>query len=289
MWSLVGGKSYVEINGFEFDGSNHDVNVAINGTAVFGAKILNNKFHDVMRQASNPHAAVVTVDSDAGQLNPSVGGNNFYIGNIFYHNNWGAPGGGANPYAIYVQKPGDVIQNNLIMQQGGGWCVQLWHQATNAVVTNNTFINCARGGVVNGNDGTQAPFTNDHTTIDNNIVANNGWNGGQYGIIESAGKCDSRVGPNNLYNNNVMWNNVPTNLFLCGGKTASGIKLGTNTSVFVNYTGDITGDYHLKAGSPAIGAGTTACAPGGISPCIPTTDITGKARPNPPSIGAYEQ
>ena len=40
-------------------------------------------------------------------------------------------------------------------------------------------------------------------------------------------------------------------------------------------------DLHLQPGSPCLGAGTAAGAP--------TTDITGATRPNPPSIGAYEQ
>jgi hypothetical protein len=39
-------------------------------------------------------------------------------------------------------------------------------------------------------------------------------------------------------------------------------------------------DFHLKSGSPAIGAGTAAGEP--------TTDITGTTRPTPPSIGAYD-
>jgi hypothetical protein len=39
-------------------------------------------------------------------------------------------------------------------------------------------------------------------------------------------------------------------------------------------------NFTLQSGSPAIGAGTSAGAP--------TYDITGAARPNPPSIGAYE-
>jgi len=74
-----------------------------------------------------------------------------------------------------------------------------------------------------------------------------------------------------------------------------GANVGTtmNTNIFVNYQDDGSGDYHLVSGSPAISAGTltsaTVCAASpGISPCVPTTDFSGKTRTTRIDIGAYE-
>ena len=47
------------------------------------------------------------------------------------------------------------------------------------------------------------------------------------------------------------------------------------------------GDLHLQPGSPCLGTGATqAEAPSGVT--IPTTDLDGKTRPSPPSMGAYD-
>jgi hypothetical protein len=57
----------------------------------------------------------------------------------------------------------------------------------------------------------------------------------------------------------------------------------TSAPDFVNNTGSQTGDYHLTAGSPTIGAGTSTGAP--------NHDFDGNARPSPDGlydIGAYE-
>jgi hypothetical protein len=48
-------------------------------------------------------------------------------------------------------------------------------------------------------------------------------------------------------------------------------------------------DYHLTTGSPMVGAGTSACAAGGLHPCIPTLDFEGNVRPSPLSIGPYDR
>ena len=61
---------------------------------------------------------------------------------------------------------------------------------------------------------------------------------------------------------------------------------GSNSTTFVNYTGTISGDYHLKAGSAAIGGGTTACAVAARG-CAPSVDFEGNARLQAPDIGSY--
>ena len=76
----------------------------------------------------------------------------------------------------------------------------------------------------------------------------------------------------------------------------SGTQSGTMTltaaqfnALFVNYTGDMTGDYHLQSGAVPIDAGTTACA-AGVTTCVPGTDFDGVLRPQgrASDIGAYE-
>lgn len=296
IWNLPGA-SYVEINGFEIDGSGHDTGIGISGTSNTGVRIIGNKIHDTARQGNKTAGAVIALNADAQTV--TVPGNNLYMGNYIYHNNGGGSStqnaGGAN-HGIYVEESGDIIENNLIMDQGGGWCIQLWHQSTNVVITNNTLLNCARGGIIVGSD-LRTGVPDDHTTVNNNIVANSGGNGGQYGIIEYGSSCTA-VGPNNVYYNNLTWGNSRSDYSLCGGKTpvnpktvssCGGSVSACNSSVFVNYTGLSTGDYHLKSGSSAINAGTNDnCATGGISPCVPTTDFSGTTRPTPPAIAAFE-
>ena len=61
------------------------------------------------------------------------------------------------------------------------------------------------------------------------------------------------------------------------------------SALFVNYTGDMSGDYHPPGGAVAIDAGTTTCAVG-VSGCVPLTDFEGVSRPQGAAgdIGAYE-
>jgi hypothetical protein len=57
----------------------------------------------------------------------------------------------------------------------------------------------------------------------------------------------------------------------------------------VNFQMNGTGDYHLKSTSPAIDAGTTACA-SETSSCVPSTDLDGVTRPQGSAydIGPFE-
>lgn len=69
--------------------------------------------------------------------------------------------------------------------------------------------------------------------------------------------------------------------------THSGVTIAnpqTGNPLFVKYTGDASGDYHLQAGSPAIASGATSC---GGSCSIPQRDFDGTAMSTPPPIGAY--
>ncbi len=62
----------------------------------------------------------------------------------------------------------------------------------------------------------------------------------------------------------------------------------TLANTFVNYLDNGTGNYTIPTGGFPIAKGSTTCVSGGVTPCTPTTDFTGMARPTPPSLGAYE-
>src|SRR5205814_1107711 len=140
-------------------------------------------------------------------------------------------------------------------------CIHLFHGTTHEIVSNNVVANCGMFGIeVSAGGGT----TDDYTTVDNNIIVNvNG-----RGIYEFPS-----TGCHNVYNNNVVYNNAPNLELICG--TQAGTLTLTSAqfnALFVNYTGDMNGDYHPRSGPAApraeartarVARATTSCAPGG--------------------------
>ena len=112
--------------------------------------------------------------------------------------------------------------------------------------------------------------TNSNGYVGNNIVVNSP----NAGITEN-GSVSGYTYVNNLfYNNGYNYGATST--------PPTGTILATPlTPLFVNDTGSVSnGDYHLKSGSPAIGAGVLQNAP--------STNFDGTPWPNgKPNIGAY--
>ncbi len=148
---------------------------------------------------------------------------------------------------------------------------------TNCVVANNI----AHGNGSNGggaqNDGA-ATFVN--CTVTGNFT--DGLGGVSSGLMNS--------GPLTL-TNDILYGNgftdfaaaATANLISHCDIQNSTVQNGTITSVDdINANPQLfsEADYHLRPGSPCLGAGTGTGAP--------ATTIDGQARPNPPSIGAYE-
>jgi len=108
-----------------------------------------------------------------------------------------------------------------------------------------------------------------------------------YGIWEST---SGAIGTHNVYNNNIVYNNT-TNVSLVNGTQSGTLTLTSAqfSALFVNYTGDMTGDYRLQGGAMAIDRGTTLCA-AGVVVCVPALDFTGILRPQGVAydIGAHE-
>ncbi|HVE72727.1 MAG TPA: Ig-like domain-containing protein [Thermoanaerobaculia bacterium] len=145
----------------------------------------------------------------------------------------------------------------------GGGIYAAGAASANALFINNTLsfnwspgTRC--GSSSSGAGGIDAPLAR----ADNNVVAfNDGFSIGGFDIASAT---------NNLFYLNVDFE----------GDTGANAIVGTDP-LFVNDGFPVTArDLHLRAGSPATGAGTGTGAP--------AVDFDGYTRPSPPSIGAYE-
>jgi hypothetical protein len=276
-WNASG--SYTTIQDFEFNLTGTNSCCAIAQYPWNGEHdlwIIGNKLHDSAGNGNNVGGAVISLALG------SVSTHNIVDGNLLYHNNAGSTPNSSGQHGIYSAAAGDIIRNNIVVDQGGGWCIHLWHQASNAIIENNTVANCAEGGFEIGNDGALSPTVNDYTTVNNNISINNA---GPYGGFRESGN----TGTHNVYQNNLAYGNSAGSFILQNGLTANGTQTGSNSATFVNYTGTGAGDYHSIPGSTTISNGTTTCA-ATVSNCAPTTDFDGISRPQGTawSIGAYE-
>jgi hypothetical protein len=181
-------------------------------------------------------------------------------------------------HGIYHSTARGHILNNLSYDNAG--CgINLWHAATATIVTNNlTFGNKEHGISIGTNTGNTDGVLGDHFIVANNISIDNAL----LGIRERIG-----VGPHNQYLNNIVYGNGDAPFgdehynwpSVAGSKDVNTI---TQDVQFVRYAVDGSGDYHLQATSPAIGAGTTLGAP--------STDMDGKPRPQGKGIdiGPYQ-
>ncbi len=185
-------------------------------------------------------------------------------------------------HGIYVAGPNSIIENNIVTRAAAA-CIHLWHNSTHEIISNNVVANCGGSGIAVSADATIT--TADYVTVDNNIVVND-VTSTAYGIYEWPA-----VGTHNVFNNNIVYNCPGGCMNLIYGTQSGTITLTAAqfNALFVHYTGDMTGDYHLQSGAVAIDAGTTSCA-AGVTLCVPATDFDGVPRPQGLGydIGAYE-
>lgn len=252
---------YVDIVGFDVTGDGH-IGIANDGSY---DHTLSNHIHDI----TAPGACAGFVGGSAGidDTNNSVGQNNDAMANWIHDVGDQANRCASGGHGIYQAAHGGNVQNNLIYR-AQGYGVHMWHVSTNITVTFNTIFQAYGGVVVGGSDGS----TNDYTVVANNILVNNQ----AYGIVEVGS-----VGNNNTYTHNVISGNA-TNLSLLSGHSATGTINAAASTLFVNWQVDGSGDYHLKAGSPAIDAASSAYTV--------ATDFDGVVRPvnGLYDIGCYE-
>lgn len=260
------------------------------GIEAYGSytRIIGNNVHDIPTpQPACSNQGTGMGSSAGGRTYPNDGHDVQFIGNVLDNIGFAAcaAGGRQHGTGIYPGTEDNIVENNIVSRICY-YPIQFNHLVTRGLIANNVVINNGAGGIlVTASDGATA----DHYTVSNNVMINDGASTSEGCIEEGWGP----TGPNSIYLNNAFFACPGGNYkFMNGARTNSGsVQLNSISGVFVNYTGNArTEDYHLAPNSPLIGKGTTGpCASGGISPCTPTTDFSGKTRPNPPSIGAYEQ
>jgi len=262
---------YVQIINFDVTGSCPQ-GITTNGNY---SKVIGNRVHDMPGSSGGYGGIVAPCCNYMAVTGIQIIGN--VVDNI-------GPWGQVNLiHGIYVASPYAVVENNIVTR-GAAACIQSYHGATHQIISNNTVANCGRYGITISAD--PALTTNDYTTVDNNIIVNSGG----YGIFQGYS-----LGSHNVFSNNILYN-TPSGDISSPESGTSAIQSGNITltstqftALFVNYTGDITGDYHLRSGAVAIDRGTILCV-AGVSLCVPLLDFAGIARPQGAAydIGAYE-
>jgi Right handed beta helix region len=201
---------------------------------------------------------------------------------IFNHANGGIkimnyPSG--SPYILAYDQTGNVIENNTIWQGTNDWY-------DGEAITSSPIYVFHAGGLKAGNLG--------GNIFRNNILVTSFGAGAPAIDFRDADRPDELQ--TSTFQNNIVWSTTVTNVVAANGPRkydcAQFVAATTHSSGCVNskplfadvhtgyYKQPLKFDFMLRAGSPAIGAGTPTGAP--------STDLKGVARPNPPSIGAYE-
>ena len=256
-WILNG--SYIRIVGFEIDGHLTGSGGGIGIKKGPFDQVIGNKIHDFQDSGLYTYFADGAHDVDV-------------IGNIVY--NIGPTGANSLIHGIYTTITGGHISNNIVYGVAG-YGIHCWHACTGEIITNNLAFNNRTGGIIVGAGDNPGGVVMDNMVVNNNIAYNNAG----HGIREYENSGTSTIGSHNQFMNNITYGN-PTNMHLIEGNTDQGTIVADPQSV--NYQANGSGDYHLKAGSPAIDAG--------IATGAPATDIDGNPRPQGKGfdIGPYE-
>jgi len=179
-------------------------------------------------------------------------------------------------HGVYTAGAGATIENNVCYLNNGAG-IHVYHGGSHQIIANNLCFSNGSWGILSGG-GESSKAISDYNTVVNNLIMNNH----RDGIADSS----AYVGAHMVYQNNLFYGNGGSDYSLFQGRNVSStIPGGRNQNPqLVNYKADGTGDYHLTAGSPCIGAGVSLGAP--------PTDHDGKHRPsvmrNGYDIGPYQ-
>ena len=251
---------YVDIEGFDISG---DGNLGILNLGSF-VRILGNHVHDIPAKCNANGGAGIDHGEYAAHDNDTIGNVVDNIGDV----NAACP----RVQGIYHANLRGHVWNNIAFNNQG-YGIHLWHAPVNVVVANNLVFHNGDGGILVGAGDAPGKVIADGMMVTNNIILENGTWGAGWAIVESG-----RIGTRNIYANNISWRN----------RRGIGLENGHDTGTIssdpklVRYMNDGSGDYHLAAASPAIGAGTQTGAP--------PIDFDGYVRPQTKlDIGPYQE
>lgn len=163
----------------------------------------------------------------------------------------------------------NVITNNIVYWVAGGWAISsgngccMGGTVVGNQVSNNLVFSTARGGILAGESA--------GVFLTNNVIVDAGLNFKACAYMLEAT-------PPLTYADNDLFNDGGGNYCANWGSSNSSIHAGdiavdpASGTTFVNWQANGSGDYHEKAGSPTIGAGSSAGTP-------PNHDFDGNPRP----------
>jgi hypothetical protein len=231
--------SYVDIQGFEVDGSAHIAGQAwTTGIRSGGAynRVAFNHVHDIATTlpCNGKNGAGIGLDREsdgngAGMVSMAVGNSVHDIG---------APGC-RDVRGIAMDTPG-TVRNNIVYRVAGPG-IHLWPDAHKVIVVNNTVAATGTGILVDG--GRHGKGSSDYNHVFNNIVFDN-----RTGIAELGA-----TGRHNSYRHNLVYGNRDADWHLAEGMRHSGTVAAAPG--FIGYSRTGTPDFRLAADSAAIGKG----------------------------------
>jgi len=306
--------NYVDITGFEFNGSVKDVTGLIIGCCG-GADNPNvgNFVHVYKNRFENLAKGCYPSGTGSSAVQLNTRSHDFVFDSNIVNNvgHWvggciGDPGTGA--HGVYIAGWRATVTNNLV-SGAAGYGIHAYHNSCQQDISNNTVVHNYTGGILlsaGPQSGDDCNGNADYSVVNNNLVIRNGFGCGVKGAPGQGGIPDGIV----IYNTSSIPHTKVSNNYLAGNFSSgcrdqknneillrcdprgcavpnpilSGniARNGNDTSGLVNnYSDDVTlGDYRPVPGSPLIDAGSAGncAAPPGISPCIPAFDFDGIAR-----------
>jgi hypothetical protein len=242
--------SYVDIQGFEVDGTAHMAGQAwttgIRSGGAYNRVTFNHVHHIATALPCNGKGgAGIGLDGEGAGMVSMVVGNSVH--------DIGAPGC-RDVHGIHVDTPG-TVRNNIVYRVAGAG-IHLRQDAHQVIVVNNTIAATQTGILVDG--GGRGRKSSDHNHVFNNIVFDN-----RTGIAELGA-----TGRHNSYRHNLVSGNRDADWRLADGMRHSGTVAAAPG--FIGYSRTGSPDFRLAADSAAIGKGLEHGADG--------PDFYGKSR-----------